>query len=70
MITNTSARPMCNFLSIHVWYPPPLYQKAGYATDEPLTEEKKNREPPKVFAPPQSKTASGAPGTGTGTGTL
>ena len=52
MITNTSARPMCNFLSIHMvpFPPPPPYQKAVYATDEPLTE--KNREPPKVFAPP------------------
>ena len=37
MITNTSARPMCALL--------PPYQKAGYATDEPL-QEKKNREPP------------------------
>ena len=29
MIINTSARPMCK-----------AYQKAGYATDEPLTEKK------------------------------
>ena len=42
MITNTSARPMCNFLSIHMvpFPPPPPYQKAVYATDEPLTEKK------------------------------
>ena len=40
MITNTSARPMCEtstfffLLSLHLVLPP--YQKAGYATDEPL----------------------------------
>ena len=50
MITNTSARPMCETSTLifcrYIWYlllPP--YQKAGYATDEPPTE-KKNREPP------------------------
>ena len=43
---------MCNFFvdTFGTPPPPPAYQKAGYATDEPLTE--KNREPPKVFAPP------------------
>ena len=43
MITNTSARPMCNFFSLDTLVPsppPPPYQKAGYATDEPLTEKK------------------------------
>ena len=43
MITNTSARPMCNFFFsryIGTLPPPPTYQKAGYATDEPLTEKK------------------------------
>ena len=37
----------------------PPYQKAGYATDEPL--QKKICELPLGLCPPQSNTASGAP---------
>ena len=46
MITNTSARPMCEtsilyfFLSLHLVLLLPPYQKAGYATDEPLQKKK------------------------------
>ena len=56
-------RPMCEtstliFLSLHLVLLLPPYQKAGYATHEPL--QKKICEPPRSL-PPQSKTASGAP---------
>ena len=57
------ARPMCEtkyfiiFFSLHLVLLLPPYQKAGYATNEPLQKKKIVSPPP----PPQSKTASGAP---------